>query len=92
MGVKRLNYAALAERLLKISSEIARRPVPKLPRTAFVSIDIVEVQHTRLPTRSPFGRWPDTFIVKACIDSLQKELAKVEAMAASYRADFERRT
>ena len=32
MGVKRLNYAALAERLLKISSEIARRPVPKLPR------------------------------------------------------------
>jgi len=30
--------------------------------------------------------------VKACIDSLQKELAKVEAMAASYRADFERRT
>jgi len=40
MGVKRLNYAALAERLLKISSEIARRPVTNLPRTAFVSVDI----------------------------------------------------
>ena len=91
MGVKRLNYAALAKRLLKISSEIARRPMPKLPRTALVSLDTVQIQHTPLPARSPFGRWPDTFALKACIiDSLQKELAKVEEMAAAYRADFER--
>jgi phage-related minor tail protein len=30
------------------------------------------------------------FALKACIDSLQKELVKVEAMAAAHRADFER--
>jgi hypothetical protein len=30
------------------------------------------------------------FAMKACIDSLQKELAKVETMAAGHRADFER--
>jgi hypothetical protein len=32
----------------------------------------------------------DTFTLKACIDSLQRELAKVEALAAGHRADFER--
>jgi hypothetical protein len=32
----------------------------------------------------------DAFTMKACIDSLQRELAKVEAMAAAHRADFER--
>jgi hypothetical protein len=33
----------------------------------------------------------DAFTVKACIDSLQRELAKVEAMAAAaHQADFER--
>jgi len=32
----------------------------------------------------------DTFTLKACIDSLQRALAKVEALAAGTRADFER--
>ena len=32
----------------------------------------------------------DAFTLKACIDSLQRELAKVEALAAGHRADFER--
>jgi hypothetical protein len=36
------------------------------------------------------SRRVDAFTMKACIDSLQKELAKVEAMAAAaHRADFE---
>ena len=39
-------------------------------------------QPTRLPGLSQNGRWRvDTFTVKACIDSLQKELSKVEAAA-----------
>ena len=33
----------------------------------------------------------DTFTLKACIDSQQRELAKVEPLAAGHRADFERR-
>jgi hypothetical protein len=37
-----------------------------------------------------FGRRVDAFAMKACIDSLQRELAKVEAMAAAHRADFQR--
>ena len=32
----------------------------------------------------------DTFTLKACIDSLQRELAKVEALAVGHRADIER--
>ena len=39
-------------------------------------------QPPRLPGLSLNGRWRvDTFTVKACIDSLQKELSKVEAAA-----------
>ena len=39
-------------------------------------------QPPRLPGLSQNGRWRvDTFTVKACIDSLQKELSKVEAAA-----------
>jgi hypothetical protein len=37
-----------------------------------------------------FGRRVDAFAMKACIDSVQRELAKVEAMAAAHRADFQR--
>jgi hypothetical protein len=49
-----------------------------------------EIEHKPLPARSPGGHRVDTFTLKACIDSLQRELAKVEALAASHRADFER--
>ena len=44
-------------------------------------------QHKPLPARR---HRVDAFAMKACIDSLQKELAKVETMAAGHRADFER--
>ena len=54
-------------------------------RKTLVSVDLTEIKDRPLPARSP-GRHPvDTFTLKACIDSLQRELAKVEAMAAGHR-------
>jgi hypothetical protein len=55
-----------------------------------INVDPAEIDHRPRPTRSPHGRRVDTFTLKACIDSLQRELAKVEALAAGHRADFER--
>jgi hypothetical protein len=46
---------------------------------------LAETEHKPL-----FGRRVDAFAMKACIDSLQRELAKVEATAAAHRADFKR--
>jgi hypothetical protein len=81
----------LTERL-KISPEAARRH--RLPQSrsnvgnTLVSVDLAEIEHKPLFGRS---RRVDAFTVKACIDSLQRELAKVEAMAAAaHQADFER--
>jgi hypothetical protein len=91
MPVEMLTYAALAERL-RISPEAARAR-HRLPRSrsndgrALVSVDLAEIEHKPLFGRS---RRVDAFAMKACIDSLQRELAKVEAMAAAHRADFER--
>jgi hypothetical protein len=85
-----LTYAALAERLKMISPKAARER-HRLPRsndgTALVAVDLAEIEHKPL-----FGRScrVDAFAMKACIDSLQKELAKVEAVAAAHRADFQR--
>jgi hypothetical protein len=57
-----VDYAAVADRLLKLSARMAKqgRRAPPPPRL-------------------------DAFVVKACIDSLQKELSKVELMAASLK-------
>ena len=97
MSVETLTYAALAERL-KISPEAARALAKRhrLPRSrandgkTLISVDLTEIEHKPLPARSPAGHRVDAFTLKACIDSLQRELAKVEAMAAGHRADFER--
>ena len=80
---------ALTERL-KISPE-ATRTFGKRANDGktLVSFDPAE-GHKPLPTRSPHGHRVDTFTIKACIDSLQRELVKVEALAAGHRADFER--
>ena len=51
---------------------------------------MAEINHMPLPAQSPGGYRMDTLALKNCIDSLQKELAKVEALAAGHRADFER--
>jgi hypothetical protein len=92
MLVEMLGYVARSERL-KISPEAARAH-HRLPQSrsnvdrALASVDLAEIEHKPLLDRS---RRVDTFTMKACIDSLQKELAKVEAMAAAaHRADFDR--
>jgi hypothetical protein len=81
---------ALTERL-KISPEATRTFGPSERRKTPINVDLAEIEHKPLPTRSPHGHRVDTFTLKACIDSLQRELAKVEALAAGHRADFERK-
>ena len=89
-----LTYAALAERLKMISPKAARER-HRLPRsrsndgTALVAVDLAEIEPKPKPLFGPSCR-VDAFALKACIDSLQKELAKVEAMAAAHLADFQR--
>jgi hypothetical protein len=55
-----------------------------------VFVDLSEINYKPLPTRSPAGHHPVTATLKARIEALQAELAKVEALAAVQRADFER--
>jgi hypothetical protein len=52
-----------------------------------VSIDLAEINHAPL-ARSPGGHQAVTSL-KAKIETLQAELAKLEAMAGGHRADFE---
>jgi hypothetical protein len=82
--------AGLTERL-KFSPE-ATRTFGKRANDGkrLINVHPAEVEHKPLSTRSPHGNRVDTFTLKACIDSLQRELAKVEALAAGHRADFER--
>ncbi len=97
MAVEKLTYADLAARL-KVSPEAARALVKRLrlPRTksndgkTLVSVDLDEVTHARLPSRSPGGHQEVTAPLKAKIEALQAELAKVEATAGGHRVDFER--
>jgi hypothetical protein len=85
----------LADRL-KVSPEAARALAKRLrlPRSrgndgkALVSVDLAEINHTPLPARSPAGHQAVTSL-KAKIETLQAELAKLEAVAGGHRADFE---
>jgi hypothetical protein len=63
LSSERVNYDAIAERLLALAADIRRRPVLQ---------------------RGP----PDTFVIHACIDAFDKELAKVEELAATYAAEW----
>ena len=95
MAIEMLNYADLAARL-KISPEAARSLAKRLrlPRSrgndgkALVSVDLAEINHAPLPARSPAGHQVVTPL-KAKIETLQAELAKLEAVAGGHRADFE---
>lgn len=97
MSVELLTYADLAERL-KISPEAARALAKRhrLPRSrsndgkALVSVDLSEIQHTPLPGRSPSGHQAVAAPLKAKIEALQAELAKLESISAGHRSDFER--
>jgi hypothetical protein len=94
MSVHILTYADLAAHL-KISSEAARALAKRLrlPRSrsqdgkALVSVDLAEIRHT---PRSPRDHQALTGPLKARIETLQAEIARLEATAAGHRADFER--
>jgi hypothetical protein len=97
MPIEMLTYTALGERL-NCSPEAARSLAKRLrlPRQlandgkALVAVDVAELRHTSMPARSPAGDRAITATLKARIETLQAELAKVEALAAGHRADFER--
>ena len=55
-----------------------------------VVVDVAELAHKPMPARSPAGDHPITATLKARVEALQAELAKVEAWVAGHRADFER--
>jgi hypothetical protein len=60
---------------------------------ALVAVDLAEVNHTpmvRAVTRSPDDHQAVAAALKACIETLEADLAKLEAGAAVHRADFER--
>jgi len=96
MPVELLSYNQLGERL-GCSPEAARALVKRLrlPRQkandgkVLVSVDLSEVNHKPMPARSPAGH-PITAALKARIEVLEAELAKLERLAAGHRADFER--
>jgi hypothetical protein len=101
MPVEMLTYSAIAERL-GCSSEAARALVKRLrlPRQranngkALVAVDLAEVNHTPMVrpvnARSPDDHQAVAAALKARIETLEAELAKLEASAAVHRADFER--
>jgi len=94
MPVEMLTYVALGARL-NISPEAARSLAKRhrLPRTlshdgkALVSVDLAEIRHTPRP---PDAHQADTTLLRTKIETLQAEIARLEASAASHRADFER--
>jgi chromosome segregation ATPase len=95
MSIEILTYAALGARL-KISPEAARSLAKRLqlPRSlssngkTLVSVDLAEIRHTPRPsgTRQP----GNVALLTTKIEALQAEIARLEAAAASHRADFER--
>jgi hypothetical protein len=101
MPVEMLTYAALSERL-GCSAEAARALVNRLrlPRQranngkALVAVDLAEINHTPVPRtitrRSPDDHQAVAAALKARIETLEAELAKLESTAAGHRADFER--
>jgi Tfp pilus assembly protein PilN len=95
MPVEMLTYAALGARL-KISPEAARALAKRLrlPRLlspegkALVSVDLAEIRHTpRPPGTHQAG---NIALLTTKIETLQAEIARLETMVATYRADFER--
>ena len=95
MSLEMLTYAALGARLT-ISPEAARSLARRLrlPRSlsedgkALVSVDLTEIRHRPQPRG---GRQAGNIaLLTTKIEALQAEIARLEASAASHRADFER--
>jgi hypothetical protein len=97
MPVEMLTHADLAQRF-RISSEAARAIAKRLrlPRSrandgkALISVDLAEIQHKALPGRSPGGHQALIASLKAKIETLRAEIARLAATANGHRADFER--
>ena len=97
MPIEMLGYSQLGERL-NCSPEAARALVRRLrlPRQkandgkALVSVDLSEISHKPMPTRSPADHHSVTASLKASIEALQSGLAKLDASVACHRSDFER--
>ena len=94
MPIETLTYAALGARLT-VSPEAARSLSKRLrlPRSlsddgkALVSVDLAEIRHTPRPPR---GRQEGNIaLLAARNEALEAEIARLEARAASHRADFE---
>jgi chromosome segregation ATPase len=97
LAIEMLSYSQLGERLA-CSPEAARALVRRLrlPRQkanngkALVSVDLSEINHKPMPTRSPADHQSVTASLKASVESLQSGLAKLDASVACHRSDFER--
>jgi glutamine synthetase adenylyltransferase len=97
MPIEMLSYSQFGERL-GCSPEAARALVKRLrlPRQkandgkVLVSVDLSEINHKPMAARSPASQHPITAALKARIEVLEAELAKLEALAAGHRADFDR--
>ena len=94
MAIDTLTYAELGGRLM--ISPMAARSLAKrlrLPRSfsddgkALVSVDLAELRHS---PRAPGRREPGNVALTAKIAVMQAEIARLEAVAAGHRADFER--
>jgi hypothetical protein len=94
MATETLTYAALGARLT-ISPKAARSLAKRLrlpcslsdDGKALVSVDLAEIRHR---PRSCGPRVTGNDAVSAKLAALQAEVARLEAMAAGHRADFER--
>ncbi len=94
MSVEMLTYAALGAHL-KVSPEAARALTRRLglrrsrshDGKALVTVDLAEIRHIPRP---PSAQQKSTITLEAKIETLHAEIARVEAAAASHRADFER--
>ncbi len=94
MAIDTLTYAELGARLT--ISPMAARSLAKrlrLPRSlsddgkALVSVDLAQIRH--MP-RSPGRREAGNVALTAKITAMQTDIARLEAMAARHRDDFER--
>jgi hypothetical protein len=94
MPIETLTYAELGARLT-ISTKAARSLAERLrlPRSlsddgkALVSVDLAEIRHSPRP---PGRREAGNVALSAKIVALQAEIARLEATAATHRADYER--
>jgi hypothetical protein len=95
MPIEMLTYAALGARL-KISPAAARSLARRLhlpcslsdDGRALVSVDLAEIRHTPRPRAA--DKPHDVTLLTAEVVALRAEIARLEAMAAGHRADFER--